>query len=179
MDEVAEWMAYKPLWSKWAYKMAGVDMDKEDWEQQSFEVFHHAVETYKESYEITFSAYYRMVLYRYGKRVISQKGCSPSLSLEMEEGTHRQKDETVAIEEDFIEGSVRMLMSEALHIGLKKLTLEERCLIEDFYLRNVPLAKIAASAKKSYNAMESKKRRALKKLKSLLESDGLVNDLSI
>ncbi|MGL4798994.1 MAG: sigma-70 family RNA polymerase sigma factor [Cellulosilyticaceae bacterium] len=179
MDEVVEWMVYKPLWSKWAYKMAGVDMDKEDWEQQSFEVFHHAVETYKESYEITFSAYYRMVLYRYGKRIMSQKGCGPSLSLEMEESTYQQKDETIAIEENFVEESVRSLLSEALQIGLQKLTTEERCLIEDFYLKNVPLAKIAEKARKSYDAIEAKKRRALKKLKSLLESDGLVNDLTI
>lgn len=167
MGEVEEWLQYKPLWKKWSYKMAEIDYDKNDWEQQSYLIFRQALATYNVNYGITFSAYYRMALYRYGNKYRLRKG---GIQLLGENQEREEEDVNVNIEAMCMNEAITKSQRYMIGQALQTLTQEERELIEAFYLAGVSLGVIAKQQGRTYSAVEIQKRRILKKMKKVMEN---------
>lgn len=179
-DRYSLWLELRPMWNKWAYKMSQVDYEKADWEQQSYILLGEAVGTYDETYGISFTAYYRMLLYRTGKKCMLKQR---DLLLFGEEGEHilyEKADKTVQIEQEVMYKEQEAFTHLILGQALDTLKPEERQIIEDFYLNHKPISKLAKEYETTYAAIECKKRRIMKKLKGFFEkNDGLKEQLTI
>ena len=158
-DIYETWEMYRPMWKKWAYKMAMVDYSKEDWEQHSLLICKRAVETYQSSYGIQFSAYYRMLLYREGARI--RQKTHLHATKEGEAILQEQKDVSVDVETTCVE------MSESNKVMQLIAMLEERdqYIIKAYYFQNCPIARIAKACDMSYKQVENRKAALLKRLR--------------
>lgn len=162
-----QWLTYKPMWHKWARQMARTDYMIEDWEQQSYEVFIKAVATYDHQQGISLNAYYRMMLYRWGKHYFTKK---KDYLLATEEGVNevilQKVDETIDIEQTYLTQE----LAEVLELISTRLSEKERQIIYQFYIEEKDLKTVARSQGMTYKAVEKAKSRALHKLATMLKA---------
>ncbi len=62
------WNKFAPLWKSWARKLSYVDDEQEDLYQESYLLLMRALQHYDQLKGVPFEAYYKMVLYRWGKK---------------------------------------------------------------------------------------------------------------
>lgn len=164
------WLMLRPMWSKWAYKMSMVDNEKSDWEQESYIVLDTALRTYEEGYAISFNAYYRMLLYRYGKKVMNKPREVLVYEQDQLGGQQEIADTSIAIEDEVVAREWEEEKGFMVRMLLAKLTPRDKELIEALYLYQKPITQFAKEKGTSYDAIECRKRRVLKKLKSFLQN---------
>ena len=167
-DKYVLWMYLQPLWQKWAYQMGQVDYEKADWIQESYMVFEEAVKAFREGYGITFTAYYRMILYRKGKKYFIKPRDYLLFKSEDEKEQNVQRDESIAIEEEVLQKEEASEVKEKINKVLKTLKEKDRELIIEVYFKERGLKETAQVLGMSYDALECKKRRLLKKLRNTL-----------
>lgn len=179
--EYEAWLRYQPMWHKWAYQMGQSIDDISDWEQESYLVFRAARKSYQGAYGIGFSAYYRMLLYRYGKKCLykPRAGLGQAADIGESEGESIQ-DEGVCVEQQVTASEAQRTLAVQLTQVLGALQPKEYEIIRAFYFEKQSLQHIAATQHMTYDAVESKKRRILKKMKKYwLETDGMAYEEAI
>ncbi len=155
------WEKMKPLCLKWAHKLGHIEGDREDLYQESYILLIRALRCYEVCQNMSFEAYFKMVLYRWGRDYKCRK--RPELMKESSEAYfwESQVDEGQQVEESII-GKERATY---LIKGLESLSEFEYNLLVDFYIRELKIGDIASSHHMNYKALESRKRRILKKLR--------------
>lgn len=176
----ALWCVLRPMWHKWAYKMTFVRDEQSDWEQESFLIFQEALATYDLASAVSFTGYYRMFLYRWGKKQFTKKGAI-DYSVEPLEGKEGVIcDEGIAVEEEVVEACTTDSYMKRLLPLIGELKPQERQLLWDHFFYNKSLGSMAKAYGLTYDAVECKKRRLLKKLaKGLQKSDGYGTHVAI
>ena len=150
--------------------MTWVDYEKEDWQQQSFIILKKAVETFNPAYEVSFSGYFRMLLYRWGRGKLEQpktEQCSFDDAVNWE-----QEAESIYIEEAY--ETLEKNLEQAAYVKdlLTILDEKESHIIEAYYFKGQAIGEVAHTMGTTYDAIECKKRRILKKLfKKATESE--------
>ncbi|MDA3733580.1 sigma-70 family RNA polymerase sigma factor [Niameybacter massiliensis] len=161
------WQHFEPLCTKWAHKLKEVDYSVEDLMQESYLILCTAIDTYNQDKEISFSAYYKVMLYRWGSNY-RRKNREVLVVEEREENFwDRIQDEQVQVEQQILQKEVVKSIEWALH----RLSEKERKLMIKLYFSEKSLNDLATAEGLSYKALTSKKYYLLKKLKKIFEEN--------
>lgn len=160
------WKQFEPLCFKWAHKLKEVDYSVEDLMQESYLILCRAVETYQPAKQTSFSAYYKLMLYRWGGNYRSKKR-EMLIIEEKEDFWDKIQDEGAGVEAQILQQEMIRVIEEALH----RLSEKEQSLLLKLYSEEKSLSDLALEEGLSYKALTSKKYYLLKKLKKILEEN--------
>ena len=159
------WERLLPLCMKWARKLKAIDYSGEDLLQESYLILLKALKTYKVEEEMRFEAYFKYMLYRWGRNYMRKKREVLAFDGENYDFWCNVADEKVDVEAQILkEEEIRQLEH-----ALKSLKEDEYTLLIDLYLRETPLKDLAKDKHMSYKGLTSKKYYTLKKLKKFFE----------
>ncbi|MGL4362815.1 MAG: sigma-70 family RNA polymerase sigma factor [Cellulosilyticaceae bacterium] len=173
MKEILKyWEEYAPLVNKWSYQMSKIDYTKEDWEQEAYLIFIKAYETFNGDYQIGFGAYFRMLLYRQGKRYMTRTiSKTPKLTVFDKDDMPEEvaDEEKWKLEDDVIYGMTLLEDGRRLRRAITELTEDEQDILYRFYFHRQKAKEIAVIHNCSASALESRKKRMIKKLKKIYD----------
>lgn len=160
------WQRLEPLCLKWVNKLKEGNEDAEDLYHESYIILLNALSTYEVESKVYFETYFKLLLFRWGNK-------------------YKRKRRTVLIEEgekgdfwgnliDYQRGieelAIYKQQIKILEEGLNQLSKAERNLIIDFYINGYQIKELARLYGADYKALESRKRRTLKKLKKFFDA---------
>lgn len=157
------WLRFEPLCIKWANKLKEIDYSQEDLQQESYLILLKALASYKQTPDKKFEAYYKYMLYRWGRNYKRKR----REILTFTDGEHDYFD-SVADTTDNIESQI--LYKEKvkyLQGALQTLNDSEYSLLVRLYVNQEKLMTISEESHVLYSTLESRKRYALKKLKDI------------
>lgn len=161
-DSYKVWYQFAPLWKSWARKLSYLEVEREDLYQESYCLLVKALKHYDQDKGVPFEAYYKMVLYRWGKKY-RQKKRDYLLEDEVLQGYR----EDIDYSEDVMQKVLHQETCQRLEEGLKRLKPSEYFVIKKFYLEEKLLADIASELGITVKAVSGRKERALKKLEKI------------
>ena len=156
------WYQFAPLWKSWARKLSYIEVEREDLYQESYCLLVKALEHYDQEKGVPFEAYYKMVLYRWGKKYRQKKR-----DYLMEDEDLQGYGEGIDQSEDVLQKVIHQEVCQRLEKGLKRLKPSECFVIRKFYLEEKPLGEIASELGITAKAVAGRKERALKKLEKI------------
>lgn len=163
------WIVLEKRCIKWAKKVQRVEGDWEDLCHEAYIVLTNVVEAYEMEKNINFEAYFMFALSNrardYYRRQIPRKEYELKL-----EDNEEEKDWCSEVEDPNSNTEKEALEKVELMSMLEKLKDTDRYILETFYLKGQSREKISHCLGLSCDAIDAKKRRALKKLKRI--SDG-------
>nr|WP_307990876.1 sigma-70 family RNA polymerase sigma factor [uncultured Niameybacter sp.] len=163
------WIVLEKRCIKWAKKVQRVEGDWEDLYHEAYIVLTNVVEAYEMEKNINFEAYFMLALNNrardYYRRQIPRKEYELKL-----EDNEEEKDWCSEVEDPNSNTEKEALEKVELMSMLEKLKDTDRYILETFYLKGQSREKIGHYLGLSCDAIDAKKRRALKKLKRI--SDG-------
>ena len=157
------WLKLEPLCLSWASKLKNIDYDQEDLYQESYMILLKALETYERGSNIYFEAYFKFLLYRWGRNYRRKRHTLMMYEKDKENFWENLIDEEKGIDEQLIDKQ----QIELIRSGLETLSREEYNLLMDYYVKGLKIKEISSVYGIGYKALESKKRRALKKIKKV------------
>ena len=158
------WDKLYPLRCKFVRETILNGMDKDDLEQECYLQLLSALERYKPELGVPFESYYKIRLF--GWRA-NQKRVKARMELAFgDESIFLVVDERVNIELE-IENQVLM---EEVYRRLKELEEKDQFIIKAYYLQGKKLIEIAGLLKMPIKTVEGRKRKALYKIKNMLEA---------
>lgn len=165
------WSIFEKDCMGWAKKVQKTPEDILDLYNESYIILGKAVETYDIDRGIDFERYFRSMLKYEGQRY--RKKYDKRLRRELYlPGTNEEgdlydglADERIHVEEEV----VQQMAVDRMYQALKKLKEDERYILNAFYFKNDSIEKISLHLGVSYDAIDSKKRRTLKKLQKICD----------
>lgn len=163
-----EALEYKPLIIYEAKKIFGrVD---EDMIQEGYLVFLEAKKKFDKTRDVPFNAYLAQQLrFHYLEQIRKRK---PVLSLQGRAGEDGTLEDVVPASENTEEEAMEMQMEENIKNALNQLSDQQRRIIVEFFFNNKKLPQIAQEMQISYETAKTHKKRAMKKLRSLIPNEG-------
>lgn len=158
------WGKMKPLCLNWAYKLRDIEEDIEDLYQESYLLLLKALKHYEAYQNMKFESYFKLVLYSWG-RDYKHKYRTELIQNRDDQDFWESVEDTGEGVEDYMINQERY---RDLAKGLKHLSQLEYELLIDFYMKGHKISEIATRYHMSYKALETKKRRTLKKLKEIV-----------
>lgn len=153
------WEKFQPLWTKWAYKLRGVDYDEEDLYQESYLLLLKALEHYDVGKGVPFEAYYKIILYRWGKDYRNKTRGQMIGDEALQDYLDKDREEA-----DFLKGLLYEQQLKELAKVLAYLKPVERSIIIKFYYEEKSLKTIAREMNLTMRAVVGRKVRAIEKL---------------
>ena len=157
------WLKLEPLCLSWASKLKNIDYDLEDLYQESYMILLKALETYEGGSNVYFEAYFKFLLYRWGRNYRRKKHTLMMYEKDKEDFWENLIDGEKGIEEQVIDKQ----QIEQIRRGLQTLSKEDYNLLIDYYIKGLKIKEMSSLYGMGYKALESKKRRALKKLQKV------------
>lgn len=156
------WNKFAPLWKSWARKLSYVDDEQEDLYQESYLLLLGALQHYDEKKGVPFEAYYKMVLYRWGKKYRNKMRAHL-----MEDQDLEWYSDLTGTADDFVREVIQQEEHKRLEEGMKRLKPSECLVIRKFYFEEKLLGEIAMELGITVKAVAGRKERALKKLEKI------------
>lgn len=159
------WERFLPLCIKWANKLKEVEYSQEDLLQESYLILIKALKTYKADKDVRFEAYFKYMLYRWGRDYMRKKREVLVFDEAAYDFWSNGTDEKSDVE-------THILYQEQIHQlkrGLKTLDPEDATLILELYIKNKTIKDLTKDKHMSYKALTSRKYYILKKLKKFFE----------
>lgn len=160
------WDRLRPLCMKWASRLKDIDYSQEDLLQESYLILHKALSSYKDGEKMKFEAYFKCMLYRWGRDYVCKKREVLFFDSQCDMLSHRM-DESVEVEGEILAKEEL----EQLKVALQTLKKEEYTLLVELYIKEQPLNYLARRKSMSYKALTCKKYYILKKLKRYFEEN--------
>lgn len=157
------WNKFAPLWKSWARKLSYVHGEVEDLYQESYLLLLGALQHYDDKKGVPFEAYYKMVLYRWGKRYSTRQ----KATLMEDQDLEWSSDD---IGSSFIDMSKELIHKEDLRRLMEVLELLsplEQIIIRRFYFEEKTLKEISIELGLALKNVATRKGRALKKLNEI------------
>lgn len=161
---VVLWDRLKPLCLKWVNKFNKEQEDIEGLYQETYMILLKAIEAYDLSQGKKFESYFKILLYRWGYNYQHKKK-EVLLMREEEDGRDHRIDEDACTEAQ----GILNIQLEKLYKALKYLEQDEYELLVAFYVRQERIKEISRRKGVSEQAIESRKRRLLKKIKKICD----------
>ena len=161
------WERFRPLCLKWVSKFDKEQEDIEGLYQETYLIMLKALKDYDVDQKKNFESYFKIVLYRWGYNYQHKKKEQLVLSKEEGENLENQIDERACTE---AQGMLNLQIAK-LDIALQALNQDDYELIIALYVKGERIKAISEQYGVSYIAIESRKRRILKKIKKFF--DGL------
>ena len=152
------WNKFAPLWKSWARKLSYVHGEVEDLYQESYLLLLGALQHYDDKKGVPFEAYYKMVLYRWGKRYSTRQ----KATLMEDQDLEWSSDD---IGSSFIDMSKELIHKEDLRRLMEVLELLsplEQIIIRRFYFEEKTLKEISIELGFALKNVATRKGRALK-----------------
>lgn len=159
---------YKPLIIFEAKKIFGRVND--DLIQEGFLIFLEAKRSFDVTRGVPFNAYLAQQLrFHYLEQARKRK---PALSLQGRAGEERTLEEVLPAGENTEEAVMEMQMEENIKKAIGQLSDQQRTIIFEFFFHGKKLTQIAQEMQISYETVKTHKKRAMKKLRSLIPNEG-------
>lgn len=155
------WLRFEPLCIKWANKLKEIDYNLEDLLQESYLILLKAVDAYNQVSDKKFEAYYKYILYRWGRNYKRKKRALFTFTYDEHDYFDNVADTDESIEDQLLYEEKVQYLQEAFQI----LNPSERTLLIRLYVNGEKLLAISEESQIVYGTLESKKRYTLKKLK--------------
>ena len=156
------WNKFAPLWKSWARKLSYVHGEVEDLYQESYLLLLGALQHYDEKKGVPFEAYYKMVLYRWGKKYRNKMRAHL-----MEDQDLEWYSDLTGTADDFVREVIQQEEHKRLEEGMKRLKPSECLVIRKSYFEEKLLGEIAMELGITVKAVAGRKERALKKLEKI------------
>lgn len=153
------WNTYRPLWTSWARKLSYVDDEQEDLYQESYILLMKAIEYYDESKGVPFGAFYKMILYRWGKHYI-RKLREQTMEIDDLNFYLDQQPQKGDLLLELLQGEQLKKLDEAIRM----LEVKDREVIMRFYFEGESLNQIAKVLGLTMRGVVNRKERVLEKL---------------
>ncbi len=159
---------YKPLIIYEAKKIFGKVDD--DLIQEGYLVFLEAKDKFDKTRGIPFNAYLAQQLrFHYLEETRKRK---PALSLQGRAGEDGTLEDCLPAKENTEEEVIEIQMDEKIKSALSQLSDQQRTIILEYFFHNKKLPQIAKEMQISYETAKTHKKRAMKKLRSLIPNEG-------
>lgn len=158
---------YKPLIIYEAKKIFGKVDD--DLIQEGYVVFLEAKKKFDKSRGVPFNAYLAQQLrFHYLEEIRKKK---PALSLQGRAGQDGTLEECLPAKENIEEEVMEMQIEEKIKHALNQLSDQQRFIIIEIFFHNKKLPQIAEEMQISYETAKTHKKRAMKKLRTVILGD--------
>lgn len=169
LEYVAElWTRLKPISDHIVSGFAKTQEEREEFYQESKEVLIQALKRYNPQKDAGIQTYFKKRLYWYAQDLQKRQQKIPVLLKEEEMYTLDNKIDDIPSIED------KVLLKEQvdrLYWALNQLKPKEKELITALYLENKSISDVALMHQASYNQIESRKRRVLKKIRNIFDGN--------
>ena len=162
------WIVLEKRCIKWAKKVQRVEGDWEDLYHEAYFVLTKIVEAYEMEKNINFEAYFMFALNNKARDYYRQYIPRKEYELKQED-KDEEKDWYSEIEDPNCNTERDALQKVELMRMLERLKDKERYILEAFYLKGQSRERISHHLGLSCDAVDARKRRALKKLKSFYD----------
>jgi|GEM_PF-2587538 len=162
-----EALEYKPLIIYEAKKIFGKVND--DLIQEGYLVFLEAKKKFDKTRGVPFNAYLAQQLrFHYLEETRKSK---PALSLQGRAGEEGTLEDVLPAKEDTEEEVMEMQMEEKIKQALNQLSDQQRNIIIEIFFNNKKLPQVADDMEITYETAKTHKKRAMKKLRSLISNE--------